>query len=149
MTEITSVKITNNLQEIAKVISEIEKCSAEIPLSFEEENALELSLDELLTNIISYGYADSETHEINIDMYLEDNSRGDGNAIVLKITDDGVEFNPLKKKEVNIDIPLEDKQIGGLGIHLVKRLMNELFYERADNKNILTIKKELNSIKEN
>ena len=131
------------------MMAEIEKCAAEIPLSFDVENALSLSLDELLTNIISYGYTDSDTHQIIVELYLENDEKTGKKSVVFKITDDGVEFNPLSLKEVDLDIPLEEKKIGGLGIHLVKRLMDELNYERLDNKNILTVKKVLNNIKEN
>lgn len=149
MTKIDSIIITNQLHDILKVMAEIERFAAEIPLPFDVENALSLSVDELLTNIISYGYTDSETHEIIIDAYLETDEKTGKKSIALKIIDDGVEFNPLNSKEVDLDIPLEEKKIGGLGIHLVKRLMDELIYERSDNKNILTIKKVLNNTKEN
>ncbi|MHC1738383.1 MAG: ATP-binding protein [Ignavibacteriaceae bacterium] len=149
MTKIDSIIINNQLQDILKVMAVIERCAAEAPLSVDVENALSLSVDELLTNIISYGYADSETHQISVDLYLENDEKTGKKAIALKITDDGIEFNPLNSKEVDLDIPLEEKKIGGLGIHLVKRLMDELIYERLDDKNILTLKKVLNNIKEN
>jgi len=110
------------------------------------ENAIELSLDELLTNIISYGYNDNDSHLITVDLWLE--GEDDSKFVIIRLVDDGVKFNPLEKKEVDLDLPLEEKQIGGLGIHLVKKLMDELHYERREDKNVLTLKKKLKTIKE-
>ncbi|HOJ18456.1 MAG: ATP-binding protein [Ignavibacteriales bacterium] len=146
MTQVASLQITNDLKEIARVISIIEECSSNIPLSFDVENAIELSLDELLTNIISYGYNDNDSHLITVDLWLE--GEDDSKFVIIRLVDDGVKFNPLEKKEVDLDLPLEEKQIGGLGIHLVKKLMDELHYERREDKNVLTLKKKLKTIKE-
>jgi len=146
MTQVASLQITNDLKEIARAISIIEECSSNIPLSFDVENAIELSLDELLTNIISYGYNDNDSHLITVDLWLE--GEDDSKFVIIRLVDDGVKFNPLEKKEVDLDLPLEEKQIGGLGIHLVKKLMDELHYERREDKNVLTLKKKLKTIKE-
>ncbi len=86
MTQVASLQITNDLKEIARVISIIEECSSNIPLSFDVENAIELSLDELLTNIISYGYNDNDSHLITVDLWLE--GEDDSKFVIIRLVDD-------------------------------------------------------------
>ena len=66
------------------------------------------------------------------------------NELVVKVEDDGREFNPLELPEPDLEQKLEERPIGGLGIHLVRNLMDELDYKRTHNKNILTMKKKIN-----
>jgi len=98
-------------------------------------NALSLSLDELVTNIISYGYNDDETHTIVVTL------SNDEYTVTVRLEDDARPFNPIAADEVDVSTPLDQKPIGGLGIHLVKKLMDKIHYERVDNKNILTLNK--------
>ena len=92
---------------------------------------LRLVLEELLTNIIKYGYDDNGHHEIGIDMKPEDN------GVSVRISDDGHPFNPLTQAhKTEIADALEDQKVGGLGIHLVKQMAKNLNYHRQGNKNI-------------
>lgn len=99
---------------------------------------INLILEELLTNIIFYGYQDHAQHVIYITF-----EKGDS-EIKLTIEDDAIAFNPLAQKEVDLDTLLEDKPIGGLGIHFVKNLTQSLEYERTDAGNILRMVMNLN-----
>ncbi len=91
--------------------------------------------DELLNNIISYGYHDDRRHEIGVQITL---SQG---QLRVRITDDGMPFNPLDIDPPNVTAPLRDRKIGGLGIHLIRNMMDEVSYERHANSNVVTFAK--------
>ena len=66
-----------------------------------------------------------------------------GEKLIFTITDSGVPFDPTQKEEVDITLSAEEREIGGLGIHLVRQIMDEVKYERTNNQNILTLVKKL------
>ncbi len=100
-------------------------------------NELNLVLEELVTNTISYGYTDDKEHFIEIDFNLKEKD----NELEIKIMDDAVPFNPLDRPAPDVNKPAEERSIGGLGIHLVKNLTDNISYRREDNYNILTLSK--------
>ena len=97
--------------------------------------AVNLSLDELLTNTISYGYDDDARHRIDIAI------RMDGSAMVVEITDDAKPFDPSEAARPDTDVPIEDRPIGGLGIHFVREMMDGFRYRRSGKHNIVTLTK--------
>ncbi len=97
---------------------------------------IELSLEELLVNIASYAYA-PKSGNVDIEYQLLLNPR----AILIKISDEGKAFNPLQSADPDVTLSSEERDIGGLGIYIVKNTMDEISYQRIDNKNVLTIKK--------
>lgn len=101
---------------------------------------LTLVLDELISNIISYGYSDMDEHPIDVSIGT------DGTMIRLRIEDDAEPFNILEAPLPELNTPLDerDRQVGGMGIHIVKKLVNCLHYKRENGKNILTLEKMLN-----
>ncbi len=129
--------IENNSENLSKIAEFIEGFCKEYGLENKTVFELNLVLDELFTNIVNYAYLDSDVHTIEI--FTE----AINDEIIIKIIDDGKEFNPLHMEDVNINASIDDRNIGGLGIHLVKRLTDKLSYERLDNKNILTIIKKI------
>lgn len=116
--------------------------------AFGEEHGLErkiifhltLVLDEIITNIIQYGYADFDVHPIDVTISLKDTT------LSIRIEDDAQPFNILEAPEPELDVPLDDrdKPIGGMGVHLVKSMVHCITYERKDGKNVLTLSKDLN-----
>jgi anti-sigma regulatory factor (Ser/Thr protein kinase) len=88
-----------------------------------------------LTNIISYGFRDHLEHLVKIQLMRENGT------LTLCVEDDGIPFNPLATKEIELPCNIEGCKIGGLGIHLVKNLMEQVRYERCEGKNKLTLKK--------
>ena len=100
---------------------------------------LTLVLDELITNIIDYGYADFDEHPINVSIGL------DGNMLTVRLEDDSEPFNILEAPEPELDVPLEERQrpIGGMGIHLVKSMVHDIQYVREGGKNVLTLSKDI------
>jgi anti-sigma regulatory factor (Ser/Thr protein kinase) len=96
-----------------------------------------LALDELFTNIISYGFDDKNEHTIRITISLQNDE------LVFSVEDDGIPFNPTEVETPDLECTIEECRIGGLGIHLAKNLMDEVCYQRCKDKNILTLKKNI------
>ena len=92
-------------------------------------------MDELFTNIVSYGFVDDLDHIVRFSINLNDR------VLTLNIEDDGIAFNPLEKKDPEIPDDLIDVRIGGLGIHIVRKLMDHIRYKRERGKNKITLKK--------
>jgi len=98
-----------------------------------------LAIEELVTNCIKYAYDDAKQHVIEIELKL---SAGE---LVLTVTDDGRPFNPLEAPKPDTSLPVEDLPIGGLGIHLLRRMSDRMEYVRLEQKNQLTLRKLLDS----
>lgn len=98
---------------------------------------LRLVSEEALINIINYGY-DKESGELKIDCETVNND-----TIFIEISDTGSAFDPLKKEDPDITLPLEKRRVGGLGIFIIKNIMDTVDYKREDGKNILTLTKKL------
>lgn len=124
--------IKENLQSVTDFVTDQLGENADSRLCFE----LELICEEIFINICSYAYGDNiGTAEIEAGTLSD--------SIVIKFIDSGKEFNPLEKADPDINAPLEERNIGGLGIFMTKKLSDKLSYERYDGKNILTIVKKL------
>ena len=127
--------IRNDLSEMEPLRLAIQQFSDQNRLNADIIFALDLCMEELITNIIKYAYSDKNNHEIQVDLFLE------GEMVVLEVRDDGNEFDPTKRPEPNLDLPLEERGIGGLGIHLIRHYVNVMEYKREGNQNITTLKK--------
>ena len=131
------VVLTNRLEEKPKVLAALENFGQANQLPALAIRAADLALEEHLTNVIDYGYNDSQPHQIVVRFCLEQNE------LVIEVEDDGKPFDPLAQGEVDTSVPLEQKPIGGLGIHLMRSFMDGLRYRREGNKNILQMRKRL------
>ncbi|MDX1708558.1 MAG: ATP-binding protein [Desulfobacterales bacterium] len=100
---------------------------------------INLCLDELFTNIVSYGFDDDRHHLIQFTLQMEND------VLIVDIEDGGIPFNPLSKKEPCIPIDPNNIKIGGLGIHIVKKLTTDICYQRDHGKNHLTLRKTVES----
>jgi anti-sigma regulatory factor (Ser/Thr protein kinase) len=128
--------IENSLPEISRVIEKFEIFAEENNLSQRIIYDISLCLDELITNIISYAFHDKAKHTIEVQFHLKEHE------LKLVFIDDGIAFNPeLKEDPVHLKHSVEERPIGGLGIYLVKKLMDIIKYRRVEDKNILTLTK--------
>jgi serine/threonine-protein kinase RsbW len=101
-----------------------------------------VALDEVLTNIITHGYSDDAAHEIRIRLTVG------ADALEAEVEDDGRPFNPLTAAPPDLSGSLQERRVGGLGIHFARKLMSEVAYSLVDNKNRLVLKKCLTARRE-
>lgn len=125
----------NDINEISRLEGLIEDLTAKWELNPALSFNLNIVVEELLSNIIFYGFEDSNEHLITVTIKKD-------TALRITISDDGKAFNPLTKSaEDEINKSIEDRKIGGLGIHFVKQIMDEFRYERKNEKNELYLTK--------
>lgn len=100
-----------------------------------------LVIEEIVVNIVNYAYSDAEDGYLDIDIYNE--AAGDDCIVTITFTDHGTPFNPLLKEDPDITLSLKERPIGGLGILLVKKMMDDVAYRFDQGRNILTLTKRL------
>jgi sigma-B regulation protein RsbU (phosphoserine phosphatase) len=139
MGDILSVTLTNQLAEIERLAGMVEEFAQRHGLPTKALFDINLSLDELLTNIMSYAYDDSRPHDILVTMAVE---QGD---VAIALEDDGRAHDPFTAPAPELDLALEDRAIGGLGVHFVRNLMDAFEYRREGNRNIVLLKKQIST----
>ena len=100
-------------------------------------SSLNLALEEIIINIMSYGHPDTQEHDILFRVRLE------GGELIAEVEDDGIPFNPLDAPNPDVTLPIDDRPIGGLGIHLTKKMVDGIAYSQRDGKNVLRLRKKL------
>ena len=130
-----SFSLKSNKSELETLCQKLEKFGKSLRLSKKCILEVNLALDELFTNIISYGFQDDLEHLVKIQIMRENGT------LTLCVEDDGIPFNPLATKEIELPCDIESCKIGGLGLHFVKKLMEQVCYERCEGRNKLTLKK--------
>jgi len=124
--------IQNRLTENARVKAHFDTFAEHYRIPDPIRLKMHVVIDELLTNIISYAYLDDETHDISIKVELS------ADRLKVSMVDDGIPFNPLGMETPDTELALEDRKIGGLGIHLVRKMMDRVSYRRRIDKNVIT-----------
>ena len=138
MTTSLHLKIRNDLTEIPRLAAEVGGLAKVWRLAENDLFSLNLALDELLTNTISYGYETGEVREISITLNLR------GNTLMAVLEDDAKPFNPLEEARAPmLDADLEQRPIGGLGIYFVRTFMDRVNYARVDGRNRVELIKHL------
>lgn len=128
-----NLTVRNDLSEIERIAALVEKFCTDNALGDDVAHAINLSLDELLANTIGYGYDDDAVHEIRIDIGASQD------RVQIVVSDDARAFDPTLAGDPDIDAELDDRTIGGLGIHFVRAMMDEVHYRRVDGQNQLTL----------
>ncbi|MCF8366134.1 MAG: SpoIIE family protein phosphatase [Bacteroidales bacterium] len=130
------LNIENRIDEIHKVENFIEQLCEEWNIGFAEMHKVNLAMEEIVSNIINYGFRDDKNHTIEISASYE------SEVLKLTIVDDAIAFNPLEHQDPNdMDKSIEEREIGGLGIFFVKKMMDRVEYRHESNHNILIIEK--------
>lgn len=134
-----SFTMRNELSELENLTREITEFGSRHAFSHKVVFQLNLALEEIVTNIISYGFVDDEEHRINVDLKLA------GAELEARVEDDGIPYDPLTTPAPNTDAPLDERRVGGLGVHLIRELMDDVTYTRTGDKNVLTLSKRLDT----
>ena len=129
--------IANQVTELGPLAEKIDLFVETHGLPPKLAHELNICLDEIVSNVIKYGYPDGGQHLIEIRLDLTPA------GLVTEVEDGAQPFNPLEAKEPDVDKPLEEREIGGLGIFLVKKLMDQVSYERRGGRNVLTLTKKI------
>jgi len=131
------VKLTvkNRIEDLLRVNSIFESFATQHEIGGRLRYHLLVSIEEILTNIIKYGFDEQGVHPIHITFRLVLEN------VEMEFEDRGREFNPLEVEEPNLETAIEDRQLGGLGIHLVKKMVDVAEYRREGDRNILLLRK--------
>ena len=132
-----SIVLANDISEISRLYEFIEELGNDFSLSPDIVFNLNLVLEEAVVNIINYAYPKEEHESIYLSAKMHEGS------IVLVLTDTGKEFDPTAAPEADVTLSADERQIGGLGIFLIRQIMNDVKYERIEGKNVLTLEKKL------
>ena len=133
-----SITVEAKIENVDKVTEFVNEVLEEKDCPLKVQMQLDVAIDEIFGNIAYYAYGKGRGNA-TIQIEMEDNPP----KITLTFIDQGIPYNPLESKDPDITLYIEDREIGGLGIFLVKKTMDELSYEYVDGQNILTMKKEL------
>ena len=127
----------NNIRQVSRIQDWLEAISPELGIDEMLIPGINLALEEAVTNVINYAYPKGTYGSIELDASLE------GNELKFILSDSGKEFDPTLRPEADINAGVEDRPIGGLGVHLVRQIMDSVSYERKEGMNILTMTKNI------
>ena len=139
MTDTVELRLANDLAGLAQLAECVEGFGAAQKLPAGVVNAISVVLDEAVSNAINHGYDAGVRGEIAVRL------RRAGDRVLVEVEDDGRPFDPLQVPPPDLTLPLEQRPIGGLGIHLIRNLMDEVSYVRVGGRNLLKMVKRLAS----
>jgi len=128
----------NDLSELSRLSADIEAFCEQQQIDFESASALQLCLDEVATNVISYAWKDEQLHTFEVSLKRE------YNVVTATVRDDGDPFDPTTQvKDPDLTADIESREIGGLGVHFCRTLMQRFAYTRDGAHNVLTLERAL------
>lgn len=130
-----TLTISNKISEITRLNAFVKSSAQTIGIEATLANKIKLAVEEAVTNIIDYAYPDGVEGTVTIAI------EADANAVRFVITDTGAEFDPTSVSNADTTLGIDDRPIGGLGVFLVRNLMDNINYERIDGKNVLRLEK--------
>ena len=127
--------LPNDVQEVPKLAAFVDEVCEWMGFDPMLTMQLNLAIEEAVVNVMDYAYPPGTKGEVDIEV------KADADKLMFTISDNGVAFDPTAKAEVDTTLSAEERQIGGLGIHLVRHIMDNVEYERKDGRNILRLSK--------
>ena len=134
-----SLTLPNDVNTIPQLNEFLDTFCEEGGVDMETTMSLNLAMEEAVVNVMDYAYPKGTEGSVSIEARLDD---GD---ITFVIIDSGIPFDPTAKEDADTTLPLDERNIGGLGIFLTRQIMDEIEYERDNDRNILTLKKYINN----
>ena len=134
------LSLGNDLQEITAVAEHIDEFCAARNVAPHVAFAVNLAVDEILTNTISYGYDDDEKHEIAIRVSM------DASVLAVEIIDDARPFDPSSAPQPDLESSVEERPVGGLGLFLADQMMDSIKYRQVDGRNVMLLTKETGKV---
>jgi serine/threonine-protein kinase RsbW len=134
-----SLILRNHVSEIARLVDQIEVFGLEAGLPSDVTFRLTLALDETVSNVIRHGLRDGAEHHISVHVQVADG------MVTATVEDDGVAFDPNDAPAPDLEVPIDQRAPGGLGVHLVKATMDEVRYRRDGDRNVLTLRTRVQS----
>ena len=135
-----SITLTNDIQQVPQLADFVDMVCEEVGMDMAVAIQMNLAMEEAVVNVMSYAYPVDTVGNVTI------TAESNGEQLQFTIIDSGTPFDPTAKEEVDTTLSSEERPIGGLGIHLVRQLMNSINYERIDGKNVLTLRKKLDKV---
>ncbi|MBF0466055.1 MAG: ATP-binding protein [Nitrospirae bacterium] len=130
----TEIKLPAKMENLHEIMEQIAGAAREFGIVDDKIGDIELACEEIVVNVINYAYEEQDG-DISVICTSEE-----GSKFVIEIIDSGIPFNALEAEDPDIDVPLMERKIGGLGIFFVKQLVDEVNYQRVDgSKNVLTL----------
>ena len=133
--QIPAIVMRNDIQQIPTLAEWVDSLGIPDELNM----PVNLALEEIVSNVMLYAYP----HDKSGQVFVEYTHIAKDESIIFTISDSGIPFDPTQRGDVDITLSAEERNIGGLGIHLVRQLMDEVTYRREDDKNVLTLRKSL------
>ena len=131
------LRLKNQMQELERVNQFVEEICEELNLGMELQLNLNLVMEEMVVNVISYAYPEGKVADIELV------AESDGKELTFVLSDQGKEFDPTLREAADMDVNPAERDLGGMGIYIVKNIMNEVSYQRLEGKNLLTMKKDI------
>jgi anti-sigma regulatory factor (Ser/Thr protein kinase) len=138
------IELRSDLSEIRRVAEEVEAFGSRNKLPDIVIGHVNLALDELLTNTISYGFEPPAARRGPIAPLIKVTLKLDDGRLLVELVDNGKPFDPFKRADPDVSRAIEDREIGGLGIFLVRKLMDQVGYARVNDQNRVTLVKKTN-----
>ena len=132
-----SITLTNDIQQVPQLADFVDMVCEEAGMDMAIAIQMNLAMEEAVVNVMDYAYPAGTVGDVTIE------AASDDDQLQFTIIDSGTPFDPTAKEEVDTTLSAEERPIGGLGIHLVRQLMDSINYERIDGKNILTLRKKI------
>ncbi len=133
-----TLTLHNDVKEVELLPAWFDALAETMPLKQENLMQLNLAIEEAVVNVMEYAFPDGEKHEFTISAEVETDVQG-VEVVRFVMTDGGIPFDPTKEEDPDVTLSAEERKIGGLGIFLVKTIMQSVDYYRADGKNVLTM----------